>query len=333
MPTLLISHYVRQKFGDAIERANAESGGNLDLVVLPEDSDARLSDDACRGIDWAFYSIDTFPVWARSFFSAIRRARNLVWLQVPGAGIDHPVFGEMFDRGVAITNARGSAAEPIAQTAIGGMLQLARPFLHWHDAQRRREWDRIEDNDGPPDLQGQTLVVIGVGAIGGAIARIARAIGLHVIGVRRSPLADGDPVDEMRHPSQLPEVLPRADWLAIASPLTAETRGLIGAEQLALLPRGARILNVGRGEILDEDALIQALRSGHLGGAYLDVFEVEPLPPESPLWSLPNVIVTPHNSAAGRGNEGRTAELFVRNLRRALAGTPLQQLENVVTER
>jgi phosphoglycerate dehydrogenase-like enzyme len=121
-------------------------------------------------------------------------------------------------------------------------------------------------------------------------------------------------VDELHPPQKLPELLPRADWLVIASPLTAETRGLINADLLARLPQGARIINIGRGEIIDEAAMIEALRSGHLSGAYLDVFEKEPLPAESPLWDLPNVLVSPHNSAAASGNDERVYQLFVANL-------------------
>jgi phosphoglycerate dehydrogenase-like enzyme len=132
-----------------------------------------------------------------------------------------------------------------------------------------------------------------------------------------------DPVDELHHPAALAELLPRADWLALACPLTDETRNMIDTRALALLPRGARILNVARGEVIDEPALIEALRGGQVGGAYLDVFQIEPLPAESPLWDLPNVIITPHNSAASAGNDGRAAAIFLRNLRHWAHGEPL----------
>jgi phosphoglycerate dehydrogenase-like enzyme len=162
-----------------------------------------------------------------------------------------------------------------------------------------------------------------MGSIGTGIARLAQALGLTVIGIRRSPRMPSDPVAETHPPSALAELLPRCDWLAIACPLTAETRRLVDAAMLARLPRGARVINVARGEIVDEAALVHALQGGHLAGAYLDVFEQEPLPAESPLWDLPNVIVTPHNCGASSGNEARILALFADNLERWLSGQPL----------
>jgi phosphoglycerate dehydrogenase-like enzyme len=146
-----------------------------------------------------------------------------------------------------------------------------------------------------------------------------------VIGVRRSGPREGDPVDELVSPSALREVLPRADWLAIASPLTDETRGLIDAGLLDLLPRGAGLINVARGEIVDEAALIERLADGRLGGAYLDVFETEPLPAESPLWDLPHVIVSPHDSSTTTAVDERLSGYFLRNLEHWLRGDALVQ--------
>jgi len=243
-------------------------------------------------------------------------------MHVFNAGVDNPVFTAFIDRGIRLTTSSGSTAKPIAQTAIGGLLMLARRFPAWAESQRRHAWEPIRA-DLPPDLDSQTLVVLGVGAIGDEIARLARAIGLHVVGVRRSPLRDDDNVDEMAPPTALKEILPRADWLALACPLTPETRGIIGQAELALLPRGAHILNIARGEVIDESALIDALRSGHLAGAYLDVVATEPLPAESPLWDLPNVIISPHNSAIAQGNERRAVEYFLANLTAWAKGEPL----------
>ena len=161
---------------------------------------------------------------------------------------------------------------------------------------------------------GQTAVIVGLGNIGAEIARLARARGLTVIGVRRGPRKAGDPVDELHPPAALPALAARCDWLVLACPLTPETRGLVDAGLIARMPRGARIINIARGEIVSEAALIAALRSGHLAGVYLDVFETEPLPPASPLWDLPNVLVTPHNSAAAAGNDARVLEIFLDNL-------------------
>jgi phosphoglycerate dehydrogenase-like enzyme len=145
-----------------------------------------------------------------------------------------------------------------------------------------------------------------------------------VIGVRRNPGLAVGAVDECHPPAMLDELLPRTDWLVLACPLTAETRNRIDAAALARMPAGARLLNVSRGEVVDETALIAALRSGHLGGAYLDVFREEPLPATSPLWDLPNVIVSPHDSSPSAGNVARQTTLLIRNLERLLAGEPLE---------
>jgi phosphoglycerate dehydrogenase-like enzyme len=203
------------------------------------------------------------------------------------------------------------------------MLMLSRGFPRWLDAQRRAAWEPHAEAEIPGDLRGQTLLVFGLGAIGNEIARLARALGLHVIGVRRSPATAEDAVDALHPPARLRDLLPCADWLALACALTDETRGVIDAEALALLPRGARVLNVSRGGVVDEPALIDALRDGRLAGAYLDVTAEEPLPPASPLWTLPNVIVTPHNASVSRGNEARQSALFLQNLVRYGRGQPL----------
>jgi phosphoglycerate dehydrogenase-like enzyme len=237
-------------------------------------------------------------------------------------GIDHPIYREMLERGVRLTTSAGSTAEPIAQTAIMGLLALARGLPRWLVAQRAHQWDP-ERKVPPRDLRGQTAVIVGLGKIGAEIARLARVLGLKVIGVRRGARGPDDPVDEMHAPAALPELLGRCDWLVIACPLTDQTRGLIDAAMLARLPQGARIINIARGEIVAEAAMIAALRSGQLAGAYLDVFETEPLPPESPLWDLPNVLVTPHNSSASSGNEQRVLEIFLDNLARWQRGAAL----------
>lgn len=316
MTTLLVSSCLHAERGADIAAHAQRLGITLELVVLPADPEGRLSDaDSCR-LDLAFFSSDIFPTYSRQFFSTVRKAPALQWLHVFNAGVDHPIYTEMLERGVRLTTSAGSTAVPIAQTAITGLLMLARNFPRWLVAQRERRWDPMRSPDFPRDLVGQTALVLGLGSIGSEIARLARALGLKIIGVRRSPQQPGDPVDELHPPQKLAELLPRTDWLIVTCPLTIETRGLIDAAMLARLPQGARIINVARGEIIDETALVAALRERRLGGAYLDVFEKEPLPAESPLWDLPNVLVTPHNSAAAVGNDERVYQLFVANLER-----------------
>lgn len=314
MTGVLVSREWLDRYGDRLQEAASKAGMAVEPVLLPDDPDARLTDEECEPIEIGVYSLDMMEGTARSFFSASFRAPNLRWVHLPSAGVDHPAFGRLLAHGLRLTNAAGSTAEPIAQSVIAAMLMLSRDFLHYADAQRRHAWEQLEADDSLPELPDQTLLVYGLGSIGSGVARMAQAIGLHVVGMRRSPQRPEDPVDELHHPDHLRALLPRTDWLAITSPLTPETRGLFNAETLALLPRGAHVMNVGRGPIIDEPALIEALRSEHLGGAYLDVFEEEPLPADSPLWDLPRVIITPHNSGASRGNRDRGAEIFFENL-------------------
>ncbi|GAB4331792.1 MAG: D-2-hydroxyacid dehydrogenase [Dehalococcoidia bacterium] len=323
MTGLLVSAAFLDAFGDDLSRAEAEAGIRLDRIVLPRDPDARLAARDVDRVELAFFSYDIYPVWSRQFFAAAQGAKNLRWLHVFNAGVDNPVFGRFLERGVRLSTSAGSTAVPIAQTAIAGLLMLARGFPHWLAAQREHRWAPLPGDRIPDDLEGQVAVIFGLGAIGREIARLARTLGLRVVGVRRTPLRPGDPVDELHHPSALGELLPRAQWLILAAPLTPETHHVIDASALALLPRGARVLNVGRGALIDEPALIEALRGGHLGGAYLDVFEEEPLPADSPLWEMPGVIITPHNSAASTGNAGRSAAMFFENLKRWARGGPL----------
>lgn len=323
MTTLLVSHRLHAERGPEILAEAARIGTDLELVVLPADPEGRLGEADCARLDLAFFSADVFPKFSRQFFSTVRKAPGLQWLHVFNAGVDHPIYSEMLQRGVRLTTSAGTTAVPIAQSAIAGLLMLARNFPRWLAAQRERRWDPARTPDFPRDLAGQTVVIYGLGSIGSEIARLARALGLKVIGVRRSALKPGDPVDELHPPQQLDALLARADWLIIASPLNEETRGLVNADRLARLPRGARLINIGRGEIIDEPALIGALQSGHLAGAYLDVFEKEPLPEDSPLWHLPNVFVSPHNSAAASGNDARIFRLFLDNLGRWQRKEPL----------
>ncbi|OGA47815.1 MAG: hypothetical protein A3F74_02695 [Betaproteobacteria bacterium RIFCSPLOWO2_12_FULL_62_58] len=323
MTALVVSHQFNAAYGRDLTDAAARDNIPLELLVLPPDRDARLADADCARAEIAFFSGDVFPDFSRQFFSAARKASGLKWLHVFNAGIDHPIYAEMLARGVRLTTSSGSTAEPIAQTAITGLLMLARNFPRWLAGQRKHVWDPMRVPDFPRDLKGQTVLILGLGKIGREIARLARALGLYVIGVKRSASRPDDPVDESHPPERLPGLLPKSDWLIIACPLTAETRGLVDAELIAMLPRGARMINIARGEVVDEPALIAALASGHLAGAYLDVFEKEPLPADSPLWDMPTVFVSPHDSAAAAGNDGRVYTIFLENLKRWMRGEPL----------
>lgn len=310
-PGLLLTRSVAARLADFL--ATLEG---VEVITVPEGEGEVLSPEQLARVNGAFFVND--PVAGRRLLGAVRRAPNLQWLHLGHAGTDAPIFQEMMDRGVVVTNSSGVTAEPIAQSVMAGLLALNRGLLDWREAQARHAWETPAGQ--PRDLRGQTMVVLGLGAIGGHVARFARAFGLHVVGVRRSPAYIEDGVDEWASPDRLPDVLPRADVLVVTLPLTSQTRGLLDASMLDLLPEGAIFINVARGPIVDEAALTARLREGRLGGAYLDVFEEEPLPESSPLWDLPNVIVSPHDAGRSAGNEARVDAIFCEEVSRWLRG-------------
>lgn len=242
------------------------------------------------------------------------------WFQVGGSGYEHimPWDGER----LTVTNCAGVLARFLAETVIGAMLMLNGGFLRYLDQQRRAEW---RPHAFRP-LAGQTLAVVGLGQIGGRVAANAKALGMRVLGVRRS--ASPHPAaDAVYPPDALHRVLAEADIVTLHLRLDAATRHIIGREALAVMKPGALLINTARGPIVDEGALVAALEDGRLGGAYLDVFETEPLPADSPLWGLANVILTPHAADSVPDWPARFAAFFADNLERWLARRPL---ENVV---
>ena len=331
MPVALVSKQFVARYGDALKSIAADAGKSIDLLTPPEEEGARLSQADCDRLDCAFLDRATRSnkQCYAAFDAAVVAASGIRWLHVNSSGVNPaPHVSAVAKRGGTITSSTGANSDPVSQTALTGLLMLARGFTSHVRNQANREWRKLRDAD-VPDLRGQTLVTIGLGAVGSKFATYARAFGLKVVAVRRSPLKPGDPADEMYPPSKLIEVLPRADWLMLTCPLTPETRNLINAETIKLMKRGARLINVSRGEVIDEQAVIEALRSGQLGGAYIDPFTVEPLPKDSPFWDLPNVVITPHNAAASSGNEKRVAEIFIANFGRWLRGEPLANLQRV----
>lgn len=260
---------------------------------------------------------------SRSFLGAALRLPDLRWMHVFAAGLDDPVFDQFVSRGVRLTGAPGSTAVPIAHTVIGAIIAMCRNSSRYALAQARHEWTPID----ALDLEGRRMCIVGLGAIGTAVASIAPHLGMHVVGVRRTPTGN-EPCPTSR-PDRLHELLPSIDDLVLTASLTDASRGMIGRAELALLPRGAHLVNVGRGALVDEPALIAALQSGQLGGAALDVVAAEPLAADSPLWDLPNVLITPH--AAGRTPLGsdRAAAMFTDNLRRWVHGLPLHHERSV----
>jgi phosphoglycerate dehydrogenase-like enzyme len=318
---ILLSEPFHERYGDRLHAAASEAGLVLDPVLLAKRG--TVADEDLERVELAHFSRDRYVAGGQPLFEALERAPHLRWLHVFHAGMNGRFYARLLERDVLLSNSSGSHAEPIAQTVIGALLRFARGFAGWQEAQQEHRWARLHAPYEPADLRGQTIVIVGVGAIGTHIGRIAQALGLHVVGVRRSPGRPGEPIDEFRTPSELSELLPRADWLVLSCPLTSETRGLIDADALARLPRHARLFNVARGPVVVETALIDALWNGTIAGAHVDVFDEEPLPEDSPLWDLPNLILTPHNSSVSSGNDDRATAIFLDNLGRWKRGEPL----------
>jgi len=249
-------------------------------------------------------------------------ATRLRWIQTASDGVDLLLFPALAASHVTITNGRGVFDDAIAEWAIGAMLAMATGLDRSIVAQTERRWD---DDRGTRRLSGQRLLVLGPGPIGRATARRARDLGMSVAAVGRAPRPD-DLFEPIAGPEDLHAMLADADVVFDALPLAPGTRHYVDAAAFAAMKPGARFLNVGRGATVDERALIEALQEGGLGGAALDVFEVEPLPADSPLWSMPNVIVSPHICGDFDGWERATVDIFVDNLGRFLLGEPLRNL-------
>jgi glyoxylate/hydroxypyruvate reductase len=249
---------------------------------------------------------------------------DLRWVQGTSAGLGG--FLErtgLADSGLVFTTAAGVHGTPLAEFVLLGLLYFAKCMPELAASQAQRRWDVHESGQ----LAGRRVLLVGLGGIGRQVARLLSAAGVQVYGAGRSGRSYDVPgVTSYLTSDQLDEALPEMDALVLACPLTKETRGLIGRRQLGLMRPGAVLVNVARGPVVDEEALVEVLRSGHLGGAFLDVFTIEPLPAASPLWELPNVVVSPHSASTVAAENGLITDLFCDNLRRWLDGQPLRNV-------
>ena len=300
--------------------------------VTPARLEAALARHPAAGsrvasiIDWdldnfesSMVSADAMVTWDLPTEDLARMAPRLKWIHLIGAGVEHMAPFDWLPKGVTVTNNSGVHAAKFQDYSSMALLMLNARLPKLATAQRQRRW---EPEFSQP-IAGKTVAVIGVGKMGGVVARQAKALGLTVLGVRRGGRAMRF-VDEMYRPSDLAEILPRADFVFVATPLTPETQGLIGAAEFAVMKPGAGFVNVGRAPVVDYAALGAALERGHLSGAVLDVFEPEPLPPDSDLWTIPNLIMTPHISADDlRDYMPLTLDLVLENVERLATGQPL----------
>ncbi len=252
----------------------------------------------------------------------LRRAPHLRWIQSMSAGVDQLQGTGVETSSILVTDASGIHRVPIGEFVLGQMLALAKRFPTLWAQQGQRKWQRRV----PRELYEHTVAIVGLGAIGGGVARLARAFGMTVLGTRRSAQQRqqgvGD-VDMLYPLADLGDMVAQADYLVLAVPLTQETRGLIGEAELRRLKPTACLINVSRGAVVNEEALVRALKEGWFAGAALDVFPQEPLPKDHELWGLPNVMITPHVAGDSERYNTRATELFCGNLRRYLSGQPL----------
>lgn len=319
-----------------IERIRAVDP-RLDIVYRPDligrprypgDHTAPMTRTPAQAAEWASLVAEAevmLDVDRATERDLARQALRLRWIQLSSSGVVHIVeqMG-LGDRPIVVTNAAGMHALPLAEFVLFAMLYFAKRMPRVLADQRRRHWERFALDT----LPGKTLGIVGLGHVGGAIARLARSAGLRVVAVRRTAGAasESPDADAVYPPAGLRTLLGESDYVVLIVPLTPETAGLLGKAELAAMKPGAVLINIGRGQLVDEAALVESLRSGHLGGAALDVFATEPLPKASPLWDLPNVLVTPHSMSTALDENEWLVDLFSDNLRRYLAGQPLRNV-------
>ena len=268
---------------------------------------------------------------ADTFDRLLVRAPRLRWVHSATAGVERVLTPASRDRNLVITNARGVFSRPIAEYVMMMILTVSRRLPLLLELQRERTWQPLEARE----LRDVSVGIVGLGSIGRAVGALATAFGCRVVATRRRA-ADGAAavredelptgslmLDRVLPPERLPELLAESDFVVLAAPLTPDTHGMIGEAALAAMKPGAWVINIARGELIDERALLRALREGRIGGAVLDTFRDEPLPPSSPFYDLPNVILTPHTSWSSTRVLDRSVELFCDNLRRYAAGEPL----------
>jgi D-2-hydroxyacid dehydrogenase (NADP+) len=311
-----VALFCTDTFLDEYRDRIAEVAPDLDVIVLRPDEEIRTDD--IERITIAFFSNDAWPERAGSFFKVALAATNIQWFHSMSAGVDSPVFSTFLERGARLTTSSGASAPPIAGTVMLYLLALSRDLPRWLRSQAAHEWSPAPFRD----LDGQRLVVVGYGPIGQEVVRLATAFGMEPLVVRRA--ARGDEPCPVRPLAELVDAVSDAAAVVVALPLAPETRWIISADVIAAMPASAMFVNVGRGELVDQAALTDALASGRLAGAGLDVFDPEPLPSDDALWDLPNVIISPHSSGSSDGTTRRVAEIFLDNLGRFLRSEPLR---------
>ena len=256
----------------------------------------------------------------------IAAAKQLQWVHSPAAAVHQLMFPELVNSDIILTNAREVHGPVVAEHVIALIFALAKKIPDSVRLQQRHVWGQQILWDELPRIRevvGATVGIVGLGSIGRAVAKSAKALGMRVIAVREHPEKGSESADAVFGPAQIDELFRQADYVVLAAPVTETTKAIANAERLALMKTGACLINVGRGALVDEPALARALREKRIGGAALDVFPKEPLPGDSPLWDVPNLLITPHTAALTEKLWERHYSLFSENLQRYLSGSPL----------
>jgi phosphoglycerate dehydrogenase-like enzyme len=295
----------------ATDRPPGLDGLDVDFRYCDADGLAEAVHGAQALLLWDFFSTAVRDIWAD--------ADRLEWIHITAAGVDTLLFDELRDSDVLVTNARGVFDRPLAEYVLGAVIAFAKDSLTSFDLQRRHEWRHRETRS----ITGATALVVGTGGIGREIAKLLKAAGLEVRGAGRRAVAGDPDFGEIIESANLAAEAGWCDHLILAAPLTPATRGLVNAQVLGAMKPDAHLVNIARGPMVDESALLDALARRRIGGATLDVFDTEPLPPGHPLWDAPNVTITAHMSADALGWRETLAAQFVTNVRRWLAGQPL----------
>lgn len=311
---------VGESAAEQVRERIAAKGLPVELLVIGPDGHA--SADLSQAS--AFFRLDM----SRAIYERILEAApQLRWVHTGSAGVDGLINQTLRERTITLTNSAGAYGIPIAEWVLHALLMIVKRAPQQLAAQQERRW---QDSIGFDELTGKTLTILGAGGIGREIARRAAAFDMRIWGVNRSG-RDVPHVERIVSGEQWRDLLPETDMLVLAAPLTESTRNLIGARELALLPERAWLINIARGTIVDEAALIEALRTGAIAGAALDTFVKEPLPPDSPLWTLPNVIISPHHSGSSPRSQERVVDLFMENLERFVNGAELRNIVDFET--
>ena len=313
-PDLLVTdHVARETAAELVDRLEESlPAGTVHRAAIPEETRELIADVEA-------------VVTARLPPELLERAANLRWVHALSSGVDSYPLAELEAREIVLTNSAGIHAQPIAEQVLCYMLMFERGVTESVRQQQRSVWEAVSGGE----LRGQTIGVLGVGSIGARVAELCSALGMTVLGTKRDLSDVPDAVDESYAADDHHEVLARADYVVLACPLTEETRGMIGRRELRAMGRDAVLVNVGRGELVDEGALVEALQQGRIEGAGLDVFETEPLPQDSPLWDLSNVVITPHMAGSTPHRFDRWLEILEPNYE-AVAEGRLEELENRV---